>query len=66
MPRSMPSGTEQSRTVPEHLVSTVVMPTWGRFNAKLTDELELAFTSGQSPETTAANIEKHIRSTLLA
>lgn len=56
---------EQSATVPEHLVSTIVLPTWDRFNAKLADELELAFTSGQSPAATVANIEKHVRSTLL-
>ena len=56
---------EQSATVPEHLVSTIVLPTWDRFNAKLADELELAFTSDQSPASTVANIEKHVRSTLL-
>jgi multiple sugar transport system substrate-binding protein len=64
-PDAMKIFTRQAHTVPEHLVSTVVMPTWGRFNARLTDELELAFTSGQTPEVTAANIEKHVRSTLL-
>jgi multiple sugar transport system substrate-binding protein len=55
---------EQSKTVPEHLVSTVVLPNWGKFNAKLADELELAFTSGQPAEATAANIDKQARATL--
>ena len=49
-PDAMKVFLEQATTVPEHLVSTVVLPNWGRFNAKLTDELELAFTSGQTPE----------------
>ncbi|MGO4175457.1 ABC transporter substrate-binding protein [Bosea sp. TAF32] len=56
---------EQSATVPEHLVSTIVMPSWDRFNARLADELELAFTSGQDPAATVANIERHVRSALL-
>lgn len=63
-PDEMKVFLEQSKTVPEHLVSTVVLPTWGRFNAKLADELELAFTSGQAADLTAANIEKHVRAML--
>ncbi|WP_342358899.1 sugar ABC transporter substrate-binding protein [Terrarubrum flagellatum] len=63
-PSEMKVFLEQSKTVPEHLVSTVVLPTWGRFNAKLADELELAFTSGQAADATAANIEKHARAML--
>ena len=65
-PDEMKVFVEQAATVPEHLVSTVVMPTWGRFNARMADELELTFTSGQKPETSAANIDKHVRATLLA
>jgi multiple sugar transport system substrate-binding protein len=57
---------EQTKTIPEHLVNTVIMPTWGKFASKLADELDLAFTSGQSPEQTAKNIEAHVRSILLS
>ena len=64
-PEAMKVFLEQATTVPEHLVSTVVLPNWGRFNAKLTDELELAFTSGQAPDVTAANIEKLVKPLLL-
>ncbi|MBZ6079309.1 ABC transporter substrate-binding protein [Microvirga puerhi] len=57
---------EQTKTIPEHLVGTVIMPTWGKFASKLTDELDLAFTSGQSPEQTAKNIEAHVKGILLS
>ncbi|WP_262272677.1 ABC transporter substrate-binding protein [Microvirga yunnanensis] len=57
---------EQTKTIPEHLVNTVIMPTWGKFASKLADELDLAFTSGQSPEETAKNIEAHVKSILLS
>jgi len=63
-PDAMKVFLEQSKTVPEHLVSTVVLPNWGKFNAKLADELELAFTSGQAAEATAANIDKQARALL--
>jgi multiple sugar transport system substrate-binding protein len=57
---------EQTRTIPEHLVKTVVLPTWGKFSSKLVDELDLAFTSGQLPAQTAKNIEAHVKSVLLS
>lgn len=63
-PDEMKVFLEQAKTVPEHLVSTVVLPNWGKFNARLADELELAFTSGQAADVTAQNIEKHARAML--
>ncbi len=65
-PDEMKVFVEQTKTIPEHLVSTVVLPTWGKFNPKLADELDLAFTSGQSPEQTAKNIEAHVKNILLS
>jgi multiple sugar transport system substrate-binding protein len=65
-PDEMKVFIEQSKTVPEHLVGTVVLPNWGRFNAKLADELELAFTSGQAADLTARNIDKHARAMLVS
>jgi multiple sugar transport system substrate-binding protein len=51
----------QASTIPPHLVSTVTMPAFSKINAGLTDELDLAFTSGQSPATTAKNIDEQVR-----
>ncbi len=65
-PDEMKVFLEQSKTVPEHLVSTVVLPSWGKFNARLADELELAFTSGQAADLTARNIDKLARSMLVS
>lgn len=64
-PEEMKVFVEETKTVPEHLVSTVVLPTWGKFSPKLTDELDLAFTSGQSPEDTAANIDGLVKDILV-
>ena len=55
---------EQTKTIPEHLVSTVTLPNWGN-QPKMADELDLAFTSGQSAEQTAKNIETHVERLLL-
>jgi multiple sugar transport system substrate-binding protein len=57
---------EQTKVIPEHLVSTVTLPAWGRFAPKFADELDLAFTSGQSAEQTAQNVEALVKSILLA
>ena len=46
----------QTATVPVHLAKTQTAPLFGRMNTKLADQLELAFTSGQSAEATAKNI----------
>jgi multiple sugar transport system substrate-binding protein len=65
-PDEMKVFVEQTKTIPEHLVSTVTLPAWGKFNPRLADELDLAFTSGQSPEQTARNIEAHVKGILLS
>jgi len=65
-PEEMKVFVEQTTTIPEHLVRTIVHPAWGRFNPKLADELDLAFTSGQSPEDTAKNLEAHVKNILLS
>lgn len=65
-PDEMKVFVQQTKTIPEHLVSTITHPAWGKFNPKLTDELDLAFTSGQSAEQTAKNLEVHVRNILLA
>lgn len=55
-PDEMRVFVEMTKTIPEHLVRTVTLPTWGRFNPRFADQLDLAFTSGQSPEQTAETI----------
>lgn len=65
-PDEMRVFVEMTKTIPEHMVRTVTLPTWGRFNPRLTDELDLAFTSGQSAEETATNIETHVERLLIA
>jgi multiple sugar transport system substrate-binding protein len=65
-PDEMKVFVQQTKTIPDALVSTIVHPAWGKFNPRLADELDLAFTSGQSAEQTAANIEAHVKTTLLA
>jgi multiple sugar transport system substrate-binding protein len=65
-PDEMKVFVQQTKTIPEHLVSTITHPAWGKFNPKLTDELDLAFTSGQSAEQTAKNLEVHVKNILLA
>jgi multiple sugar transport system substrate-binding protein len=54
----------QAKTIPAHLVSTVTMPIFSKINASLTDELDLAFTSGQDAATTATNIDDRVRTVL--
>jgi multiple sugar transport system substrate-binding protein len=65
-PEEMKVFVQQTTTIPEHLVSTIVHPAWGKFNPKLSDELDLAFTSGQTAEETAKNLEAHVKSILLS
>ena len=55
---------EQSKTIPDHLVRTVTLPDFSRINAKLSEQLDLAFTSGQDANTTAANIDGVTRTVL--
>jgi hypothetical protein len=42
------------------------MPNFSKMNAALTDQLDLAFTSGQTPEATAAAIDQQVRAVLAA
>jgi multiple sugar transport system substrate-binding protein len=63
-PEAMRVYIEQSGTIPPHLVKTVTLPVFSKINASLNDELDLAFTSGQDPKATAANIEAATRTAL--
>jgi multiple sugar transport system substrate-binding protein len=63
-PELMPVFIEQAKTIPDHLARTVVLPKWSQINQKLADELELAFTSGQSPDETAKKVDGEIRKIL--
>lgn len=64
-PEEMKVFVAQTTTIPDHLVGTITHPSWGKFNPRLADELDLAFTSGQSPADTAKAIAAHARSILL-
>jgi multiple sugar transport system substrate-binding protein len=57
---------KQSATIPAHLVGTVTLPLFSKINAVLTDQLDLAFTSGQDPAATAAAIDEQVRAVLAA
>jgi multiple sugar transport system substrate-binding protein len=63
-PEAMKVFVVQSGTIPAHLVNTVTMPVFSKINAALTDELDLAFTSGQDAATTADNIDAKTRAVL--
>jgi multiple sugar transport system substrate-binding protein len=52
---------EQAATVPLHLAETVVLPEFSRINQRLADQLDLAYTSGQMPDVTAANISAAVK-----
>jgi hypothetical protein len=45
-------------------VRTVTLPNFSKINAAMADELDLAFTSGQDPTTTAQNLDAKIRTVL--
>ena len=63
-PDAMKIFVEQTPTVQPHMVEEQTMPQFSKINAKLTDELDLAFTSGQDPTTTANNIDDGVKSVL--
>jgi multiple sugar transport system substrate-binding protein len=65
-PEAMKVFVEQSATIPPHLVSTVTMPSFSKLNAVLTDQLDLAFTSGQDPAAAARSIDQQVRAVLSA
>jgi multiple sugar transport system substrate-binding protein len=55
---------EQAQTIPAHLVATISLPQFSKINLKMGDELDLAFTAGQSAEQTAQNISDYISTAL--
>jgi multiple sugar transport system substrate-binding protein len=63
-PEAMRVYIEQARTIPDHLVRTVTMPIFSKINAAMADELDLTFTSGQDPATTAQNLDMKIKTIL--
>jgi multiple sugar transport system substrate-binding protein len=63
-PEAMQVFVEQSATIPAHLVGTVTIPAFSKINAALTDQLDLAFTSGQDAATTAKAIDQQVRAVL--
>jgi multiple sugar transport system substrate-binding protein len=65
-PDAMKVYIEQARTIPDHLVRTVTMPIFSKINAAMADELDLTFTSGQDPATTARNLDEKIKTILSA
>ncbi len=62
-PDEMRVHLEQSKTVPVSLARTVTLPEFHRIERVLGDELDLAFTGGQSAETTLQNIAREVRRT---
>ena len=65
-PEAMAVFVAQSATIPNHLVSTVTMPVFSKINAALTDQLDLAFTSGQAAAETAKAIDEQVQGVLAA
>lgn len=63
-PKEMNTFVEQSQTVPETMAREQTLPEFNKINLVLADQLELAFRSGQSPETTAKNIDSGIEEAL--
>jgi ABC-type glycerol-3-phosphate transport system substrate-binding protein len=51
----------QVPTIQESFARAITIPEWSRINQRLADELDLCFTTGQSPEVTARNAEAHAR-----
>lgn len=65
-PDAMKVFVQQASTIPLHMVSTETLPNFAKINAKLADELDLAFTSGQDAKTTARNIDSQVQPILAA
>ena len=63
-PDAMRVFNEQATTIPTALVQTVIMPAFSKINAALTDQLDLAFTSGQDATTTANAIDVRAQAVL--
>ncbi len=65
-PEAMGVFVRQAATIPVHMVTTETLPNFAKINARLTDELDLAFTSGQDATTTARNIDSQVQPLLAA
>ncbi len=63
-PDAMAVFNQQATTIPKQLVETVTLPKFSRISAVLADQLDLAFTSGQSAEATAKAMDERIQSVL--
>jgi multiple sugar transport system substrate-binding protein len=63
-PEDMQLFFEQSATIPDQMAREQAIPAFSKINQSLADQLDLAFTSGQSPEKTAQNIEADIKEAL--
>jgi multiple sugar transport system substrate-binding protein len=63
-PEQMNRFVEQATTVPEKMASEQTIPSFGSVVEVLTDQLEAAFRTGQSPEQTARNISSGIEEAL--
>jgi multiple sugar transport system substrate-binding protein len=60
-PEAMGVFVRQASTIPVNMVTTQTLPNFAKINARLTDELDLAFTSGQDATTTARNIDSQVQ-----
>jgi multiple sugar transport system substrate-binding protein len=65
-PEAMGVFVRQASTIPSHMVATETLPNFSRINARLADELDLAFTSGQDAAATARNIDSQVQAILAA
>jgi multiple sugar transport system substrate-binding protein len=63
-PEAMEVFMRQATTIPSHMVATETLPNFSRINARLADELDLAFTSGQDAAATARNIDSQVQAIL--
>ena len=59
-PDEMQVHLDQSKTVPVELARTVTLPSFHRIQRVLGDELDLAFTGGQSAEETLENLAREV------
>ena len=65
-PEAMEVFVRQASTIPAHMVATETLPVFSKINAKMADELDLAFTSGQDAAATARNIDAQVQPLLAA
>ncbi len=63
-PDAMAVFKAQTATIPTAMVATETLPAFSKINAALTDQLDLAFTSGQDAATTAKAIDERVQAVL--